>query len=98
FDWGTGEDSTYINIAGGTSFDLTGDKSLPPLALNGSIGYNDGAAGTESGISDINVSAAMTFDLKKITITPSLNYTITPGDRVNTQNEFWAGLNFGFKL
>lgn len=95
-DWEAG-DGTYIYLGGGYDFVISGE-SAPALSLSLGIGYNDDQWITESGISDIDLGLSMTFEAGSMEITPSINYIITPEDAVNPDNEFWAGLDFGFSL
>ncbi len=95
-DWEDG-DGTYIFLGGSYDFIFT-DESAPALSLSLGLGYNDSQWISKSGISDIDLGLSMTFAAGSVEITPSINYIITPEDAVNTDNEFWAGLDFGFSL
>lgn len=80
----------YYVTAGVSHSAPAGNQHLR-LAL--SAGYSDGYRNVHPGVTDIVISLDSTFDVGTVYVTPSLNYTITPEDTVNTDDgEFWAGI------
>jgi len=96
FDWGDG-DGVYAALSGGLDVPFSGDGQVP-LSLGVSIGYSDGYWGIEPGVTDVSLSAAVPVPVKAVTITPALNYVVTPGDRANNEDEFWGGIDIAFSF
>jgi len=102
-DWGSDVSrGYYVNISGSKDFKvmLAGEKTM---TLGLSAGYCDGQWSMEPGISDVNFSLSMPLKMKRITLTPSVNYTYVPDKassakgttsppKINSQNELWAGI------
>ena len=104
-DWGSDVSrGYYLSVTGSKEFRLGRSQ---PLTLSLSVGYCDGQWSMEPGISDINIGLSTTKKLGLVTITPSLNYTYVPDKastakgttsppKINTHNEIWMGVTFGF--
>ncbi len=87
-DFGDGEG--YYITAGISHTAPAGNQDLNFAA---SVGYTDGYRDVEPGVSDINFSVSSPFDVGTVVVTPSVNYTVTPEDTVNTEDgEFWFGI------
>jgi uncharacterized protein (TIGR02001 family) len=48
--------------------------------------------GVDPGFSDICLGVSTDISLKRVNLSPSLNYVIVPNDTINDEDEFWAGL------
>ena len=109
-DWGSDVSrGYYLLLAGSHEIPLAwGLKdAAPALTLGLSAGYCDGQWSMEPGVSDLNVGLSLPITEGKFTITPSLTYTFIPhkasgakGEtsppKINTQDEIWGGVAFGF--
>jgi len=89
---------TYIYVSGGTEFALDLGAKPQIISFKAGAGYNNGQWAPVSGITNIDLSLSTTFKSGTVDITPSVNYTINNEDAVNTDNEFWVGVNCGFGL
>jgi len=96
-DWDAG-DGVYAYAGISRDIPIGGEAGIPALSLSSGLGYSDGQWGLEPGVSNIDIGASMSFQAGDFEIVPSLNYVITPGDRANTENEFWAGVGIGFSF
>ncbi|MFA6451284.1 MAG: TorF family putative porin [bacterium] len=94
-DYETG-DGVYGSLSGTYEFPFGISKSDPPMTLGLNLGYSDGPWGTEPGLGDISATLSAPFKIRGFVLTPSLNYSIAPDERVNTDDEIWLGLNFAF--
>lgn len=80
------------------NFWSSGEKQV--FKLSGDITYNDGFGGSaiEHDWSHIVFGISTNFKKGNLTITPSLNYQISMDDSVNTENEFWCGINATYRF
>lgn len=88
-------DGFYIEFAG--SYDIP----LGNFALSAAVtvGYNGGQYDVPDGFSNITLSAFTDIPIKKVIITPSVNYTFIFEDEINEDSgEFWAGINAGIEF
>ena len=94
YDFGNG-DGLYLKLAVSHSLRLSEELNLD---LSASLGYNDNLWITDSGLSDLNVGAAVPFKIDNVTVSPFLNFTLVLLDAVNpgVDNEFWAGISIIF--
>jgi uncharacterized protein (TIGR02001 family) len=79
---------------------LSKDFKMETNVLNASflIGYTDQYRDMEvdPGFSDVCLGVSTDFNLRSITLTPSINYVIVPNETVNDENELWVGLMVGW--
>ncbi|MCP4214364.1 MAG: hypothetical protein GY765_06890 [bacterium] len=89
-------DGLYIALSGGHSFKLSEKTNLE---LSATLGYNGKQWMDESGISDLNFSAALPLTVGKFSIAPSINYThvfLEPLYREGDKKEkLWAAVTIG---
>ncbi len=90
YDFNLG-DGLYLTFDLQKSFTL-GGQVLHPTFLVGCTTQNK-SFGVDPGLSDICFGLSTDFPLKRLTLTPSLNYVIVPNETVNQENEIWAGLS-----
>ncbi|MCK4426874.1 MAG: TorF family putative porin [candidate division Zixibacteria bacterium] len=95
YDFNLG-DGFYLTLDLKKNFTL-GGRILSPTFLLAYTSQNKNF-GVDSGFSDICFGVSTDFVLKKLTLTPSLNYVIVPNETINEEDEIWAGLsmNYGF--
>jgi hypothetical protein len=87
FELGNG---LYAEVGGNYSVKVFKEQVLVASAA---IGYNGGQYNTESGISNIPLGLATTFNLDILAITPSVSYIFTPDESVNSDSgEFVAAI------
>jgi hypothetical protein len=91
-------DGTYIYLGGSTDFALELGAKPQVFTFKAGAGYNNGQWAAVSGLSNIDLGLSTTFKTGTVDITPSVNYTINQEDAVNTEDEFWFGVNCGFGL
>lgn len=91
-------DGTYIYVSGGTDFAVELGARPQLFSFKAGAGYNNGQWAPVSGLSNIDLSLSTTFKSGTVAITPSVNYTLNQEDAVNTEDEFWFGVNCGFGL
>ncbi len=96
-DWETG-DGVYASLTGTYEFRNAFFKNADPASLSVNLGYSDGPWGTLPGVSDITTSFSNPIKAGKFVITPSLNYSIAPDERVNVDDEIWLAVNVGIEL
>jgi uncharacterized protein (TIGR02001 family) len=95
-DWETGN-GVYGSVSGSYELPFGISKSDPKMSLGINIGYSDGQWGTRPGLADISTSLSIPIKIHGIILSPSLNYSIAPDERVNADDELWLGLNFKFQ-
>jgi len=86
------EKGLYIAVQVSHSLPVTAQKSL---ALSAALGYNNGQwlpEGSDTGFSDLQISASMPFKAGPLAVTASLNYMHPMLDIVNTDDEVWFGI------
>lgn len=85
-------DGLYVSAQISHNLPVTTQKAL---ALSAALGYNHGQwlpKGSDTGFSDLHVSAAMPFTAGPMAVTASINYMHPLLDVVNTDDEFWFGI------
>ncbi|MCK5146465.1 hypothetical protein KAR48_06890 [bacterium] len=85
-------DDWYVSLSGG-QFVPIGERLF---TLGWVVGYNHGQFGTDPGISHIDITLSTDVFPFGQKVTPVIGYVITPGDRVNIENEFWFGARWAF--
>jgi len=85
-------DDWYLSLSGG-QFVPIGERLF---TFGWVLGYNHGQFGAEPGISHIDLTLATDVFPFGQKVTPVMAYVITPGDRVNRENEFWFGAHWSF--
>jgi len=99
YDYDDG-DGWYVELALGHDFSLPG--STRTLSAGLTVGYNGGqwkSAGWKSGLSNIALSLSTEYPVRGgWAFSPTVTYVMTPGDRVNTENELVVGLGLSKSL
>ena len=67
-----------------------------PLTINTSVDYNQNQYINDSGISDVALSCSYDLKIRRISLSPSLNYAYIPMKTVNNESEFWASVRLIF--
>jgi uncharacterized protein (TIGR02001 family) len=93
YDFNLG-DGFYLTLDLQKSFSLRG-RILRPTFLLACTNQNENF-GVDPGLSDICFGLSTDFFLKRLTLTPSLNYVIVPNETINEENEIWAGLSINY--
>jgi hypothetical protein len=91
-----------FNLGDGLYLTLNLQKSFPlgrrVLCTTFLLGYTTQykSIGVDPGLSDICFGLSSDFVLKKLTLTPCLNYVIVPNETTNKENEIWGGLSINY--
>jgi uncharacterized protein (TIGR02001 family) len=93
YDFNLG-DGLYATLDLQKSFPLGGKVFCSTFLLGYTNQYKN--FGVDSGLSDICLGLSTDFVLKKLTLTPNLNYVIVPNETINQENEIWAGLSINY--
>ena len=94
----------YIHVFG-LGYDLTVPGFLPDnpeqaLSLIAAAVYNDGTygEGVDHDWSHILWGVSTSIDLPYGSLTPAVYYQTSMDDSVNTEDEFWCGISYGFSF
>jgi hypothetical protein len=94
----------YIHVIG-LGYDLTVPGFLPDnpeqvISLSAAATYNDGTygAGIDHDWSHILWGVSTEIEMPYGTLTPALYYQTSMDDSVNTEDEFWVGVSYGFSF
>ena len=90
YDFNMG-DGIYATLSLSRDFQV-GAKVLCSSIL---VGYMEQYQ-VDPGVSDVCFGVSTDFNLRDITLTPSINYVIVPNETVNDENELWVGLMVGW--
>jgi hypothetical protein len=93
YDFNLG-DGFYLTLDLQKSFYL-GGQALHPTFLLGYTNQNK-KFGVDPGLSDICFGLSTDFLLKRLILTPVINYVIVPNETVNEEHEIWAGLSINY--
>ena len=89
YDFNVG-DGLYMSLDVQKSFPLGAKVFRSTFLLGYTTQYRN------SGFSDICFGISTDFVLRKLTLTPSLNYVIVPNETINQEDEIWAGLSINY--
>ena len=89
YDFNVG-DGLYLSLDVQKSFPLGGKVFRSTFLLGYTSQYRN------SGFSDICFGLSTDFVLRKLTLTPTLNYVIVPNETINQEDEIWAGLSMNY--
>ncbi|KPL00255.1 MAG: hypothetical protein AMJ91_04930 [candidate division Zixibacteria bacterium SM23_73_3] len=87
YDFNLG-DGLYATLSLNQSFQIKGKVLCSTFVIGYTTQYE-----VDPGFSDICLGISMDFPLKRITLTPSINYVIVPNETINDENEIWMGLS-----
>ena len=92
-----GPDKGWFNVFA-LSYDLPVPAVIPDqekqaICFAFDLTYNDGALGSQPGLSHATLGVSTGFDWNGVTLTPSVYYQWSFEETVNHENEFWSGLS-----
>jgi uncharacterized protein (TIGR02001 family) len=82
----------------GLGYDLAIAELPNPLSLGAAAVYNDGTFGVDHDWSHILWSVSTSFDCGPGSFSPAVYYQTSMDDSVNTEDEFWCGISYGFSF